>query len=412
MTDTHSEAEAPRRVRPTNRPKRRRSKVPVTIRYGLPLIALVMLVIRGYEWWESTRVELQFVDASGQAVQLVGTLEVFESSSHPADASPPRMIGEPIALEGDSVVLDRELVGPGVFVRWNAEGYGRGFDYVEKREEPSQLLVAPPISRGGTVLSARGEVLAGAQVFALGRDVNGLVLAESETDADGRFLLDGVSGEERIWVVRVIAEGHELRHVDWTFGPRDRPTETGPSEIRLAPADVRPGQVVVPSDLLASGFDPSVLRVGVLSLRALRLPVKNDGSFSLDHVPTKYQRVHLILEGLPDGWTHRRTTVEKFDAEARIEVVPARRLSGVVVNGHDRLGVSGARVRHSHGPRGDEIVETDDRGRFEFVFAPGDAIEVFAEKTIRAVGAEPRRNLFAKAEVAADADESLELVFW
>ncbi|MEO0478096.1 MAG: carboxypeptidase-like regulatory domain-containing protein [Planctomycetota bacterium] len=381
--ETQSPAETPPKFDPPDpklrvrssgrRTSEKRAKLPVTIRVILPLILLGVLGQKVYEWWRSNRVVVTFVDASGNPVTVEGEIELFSDSTHPADPAPQRLLRGPLPVSGDSFVFSADEVGDGANVRVRSEQFGTAFVTVEADGEATLLHLAPPVALSGVVQDRSGRPIADAQVTAIGWSVRGVALCETLTGADGDFLLSGISGTQLVWSLQLLADGYVVKNVDWSINEGSDP---GEAPIVLTESRPIPGRLDLPDGLSAKG-----LSVGVLRLPSVDAEVAADGSFVLDHVPTRYSRVRLVVRGLPEGYTHLETVLPLPAAEIELEILAARRVRGQVISGHNDKGLANARVFHSHGPRGEELVTCDEQGRFELDFVPPTALEIGAAYT-------------------------------
>ncbi|MBK8980637.1 MAG: carboxypeptidase regulatory-like domain-containing protein [Planctomycetes bacterium] len=377
----------------SRRHRRDTSRVPVTIRFGLPLLAVVLLGL-----WLSgllgpaSDVRLQLVGLDRRPLDIAGgRYQVFPFDDDPAAPSPLPPLGEPVAFEGAELDLDADELPPAAMLRIEAEGQGIGYADVEHGQR-SFVVLGPPVTVGGRVVDEEQRAVPGARVMVLAVSARGVPLAETRTGPQGEFAISSIAAGVTSWCFRVLAPRFEVKNQDWIYAPGE------PVQITVRATQPVRGRVFVHGD----AFDPADRELRVFRLPGVSAIVQPDGSFEIDHLPPPSQRAHLLLD-VPPGFTFRRTTVAAGDTDARIDVQRAVPVHGRVVNGHTREGVVGAQVFHDHGPRGMEGARTGADGSFDLVEVPPGPVTVQAIVRVPVTSLPPERR-------AAVADDSVRFV--
>jgi hypothetical protein len=371
---------APRARRP-QQPTSRFRRLPWTIRFVIPVMLLLFLGREGWRELQTWRGHIQVVDAEGMPLALVGRVEVFAADESPSAPSPTPQLGVYETEADGSLTLAADEIGERALVRMAVSGHGIGYGIIEPGAEVLPLRLGQPMSVAGRVIDTAGVPVPGAQIQVLGGGARGVLLTEVETDPNGEFTVGGVSDTVRSWSFRVFARGYELGQVDWLSRDGER------IEFTLNPAPPAGGRLV----LDGTAADRAAPALGDLELRIHHLPgvtarTQEDGTFSVHHLPPAPRFAHVLVPGLPSGWTYRRTALRSGDTRD-VLLQPAQQLRGRVVNGHTNGGVAGAVVYHEHGPNGIESAVCDGDGRFVLDRVPFGPVEVFADVMV------PRRSV-------------------
>lgn len=341
-------------------------------------------VVAFFAWqaWRENHVELEFVRADGAVPAL--TLTMFPDRYSFTAPSPPPAIGQ-LQIDDGAVTLGRDLVPERAFVRYAGQGVGTGYVAVEIGKPVQPIPLRAPAQLSGRVGDPQGVFLfglrclglrpaGGARVFGLGGGEQGVVLCETVTDADGRFVLDGFDSSLPVIGVRVLQPGFAIAHVNW---------------YRAAPPAGQPGPIVplVPTQLirgvveLPDGVDARGLRLLAKGLPGVETSIAADGTFALDHVPPIFEP-RLLVHGLPETFTHGRVNASPGQSGVRIEVVRAAIVRGFVVERATQRAVAGAMVWHPHGPAGQVAVDTASDGSFVLRGVPPGTIRIGAQAEV------------------------------
>lgn len=348
------------------------ANLPVTIRYGVPAALVAVLV-----WWAVQSLipryaEVRVLGANGEPVGA-GVLEVFALREAGGDPSPGERLGEVAFEDGARIRLGEDLVQDQALVRVRVPGLGIDYGYVESEGDPVAIRLGPPRTIRGRVLGPDGKGAAGARVLALGGGRRGVVLLETATDSAGDFELKGISSLVNHLVLRVFFEACAVLDHDW-----DTASPTGGLELRLRRTRPVAGRVVAPAGLRLRG-----LVVRVYHLPGVETRVLEDGRFLLDHLPPRPLRGRLLVAGLPNGYTHRKTLAAAGDTDLAIEILPASRVRGRVVYGTGGEPAPYAAVVHEHGPSGEHVAYADENGVFTIDRVPPGRVLLRAEKVDR-----------------------------
>ena len=301
---------------------------------------------------------IRLIDADGQPIPLDGRADVFELDRTRYLSSPRPVIGTiDLAGKGEVLEVDSDQFPTSLQVRFHVPGYGVDFASVElgKRRE-HRLRLGRPTDVEGVVLDGRGSPLKGAKVLALGVAPRGVVVAETESDPQGRFVLSGISDRAGMLVLRVLLKGFAMQEREHSLKEfaieRIRNTE-----FRLRPVPPAQGEVRFPE-----GVDASGVQVGVLNVPGGCADVAADGSFTLHHLATG-KRYRLLLRGLPDGFAHGKTYIRCGETVV-VQVGPVVGAEGFVISKSTGRRVAGAKIWHDYSTRGNEVVYAGQSGEF------------------------------------------------
>jgi hypothetical protein len=289
--------------------------------------AAVWLVMRAHAASHAT---LAFENVAGGVPPL--ELTFFPERLAFTAPSPPPPIGD-LRLDGaSSVTVAADLVPQRAVVRYRGPGIGTGYAHVELGAPLPPIKLRAPTPFAGRVGEPIGfwcfgwrcaglQPVAGAEVVVMGGGEHGVPLASTATDADGRFVVEGVDASLEGLGLRVRAPGFALAHEP--LG-RVRAERTTYPVVALARARVCAGRVHAPPQL-----DLSRVHVLARGLPGVHTVPAADGHFVLDHVPLGVVP-RVVLHGLPPTWTH--DTVRVGDTPLRIDVVPGAVVRGRVVD--------------------------------------------------------------------------------
>lgn len=352
---------------------RRAGRLPVTIRYGLPLAIGVALVWLGFSAWRAKIVTVVVVDPSGRPVEAA-ELEFFEFEDRPDSPSPTALCASHALAATEPVDLPRGLLSGDALVRIKAPGHGVGFGHVVPGKDCNVLEIGPPVAVRGRVTDRRRPI-ASTRVQAFGGGARGVLLGEAITDTDGRFDFPDISSSVAFVLLRAFHPGYGVAEKEWIVG-----------EVESYDLQVEPTRAV--EGLLASD---GARELGGHVLRVFHLPgvttvTDERGAFSLDHLPARLERAFLLVTSLPEHLTHRQAAITAGRTGIVVDIVPASVVRGRVVSGNSERGIAAARVHHEHGPRGREVVECDGSGHFEIGRVPPGTLELTAEVLLRREG--------------------------
>lgn len=330
------------------------------------LAATGWLVLRDYD---RRHVQLQFVRADAPVPPIELTL--FPARLAFAAPSPPPPLGT-LQLDGKAASLGREQVPDAAVVRYRGAGIGTGYVHVRLGEALPPIPLRPPRRIEGRVgepvafwcygwRCAGLRPVAGAEVTVMGGGEHGIDLGGAVTDADGRFVIDGVDSSLDGLGLRVRSRGHALAHEALQRFQADAREPEHPV-IALAPATLRSGTVLAPA-----GVDPAQLLVLARGLPGVQTAPGPDGAFQLDHVPVGMQP-RLVLAGLPETWTQLPARIAE-GAAIRVEIVPGAAVRGRVLDAASQKPLAGALVWCGEA----DAVRADDDGNYELLRQlPGD----------------------------------------
>ncbi|MEE2886859.1 MAG: carboxypeptidase-like regulatory domain-containing protein [Planctomycetota bacterium] len=316
---------------------------------------------------------IRLIDVEGNTIPLAGRADVFELDRTRYLSSPRPVIGT-IDLEGkgEVVVVDSEQFPSSLQVRFHVPGYGVDYASVElgKRRE-HRLRLGAPTSVEGVVRGVGGLPLKGARVLALGVAPRGVVVAETESAADGRFVLTGISARAGMLVLRVLKRGFAMEEREHSL-KKFAIERVRNTEFRLTPVPPVRGVVRYPEGLVVAE-----VQAGVLNVPGVFADVEDDGSFTLHHLAVR-KRYRLLVRGLPEGFAHDQVYIQSGDSvQVVVCAVVARR--GIVVSKSTGRRVPGAKVWHNHSTRGSEVVHANPSGEFTLRSIPLGDLSVSVE---------------------------------
>lgn len=346
------------RSRPKPPPRSRWANTPVTIRYGLPLIALVFAVLWLVEAMHVEPRHLSLVDLQDVAIQRA-KLEFFAYDDSGAAASPSTKLGERELVGLGPWEIDSDLAPGEALVRITADGYGVAFCHLPAGGASELCRLGPPVSVEGRILEPDGRPAEGARVQAFGGGPHGVLVGEAVTDADGHFEVGNLSSALAYVHVRVFREGCAVASDDAWF-KTDKELV-----LKLRLTSPVTGRVISAADMRVGGARLLVDRVPGVSTE-----VALNGYFELDHLPPPPTLTRLLLADLPDHLTHRLTIVSAGDRDVELIVRESAAVEGRVVQGETGEGIAGVAVLHDHGPNGREAVRCDVSGNFRIERVP------------------------------------------
>jgi hypothetical protein len=285
--------------RSRRRPPRARSRRPAVV-----LVALAALAVGGWAGWRAYvegHATLRFAREGASAPDL--TLTFFPTQMAFASPSPPPALGRARAGRGADLTVGGALVpGRGV-VRYEGEGVGTGFAYVELGADAPTIQLRPQASLRGRVgepvyfwcmgwRCAGYRPIADAEVVVMGGGEHGVDLVSTRTNEQGAFEVAGFDGALDALGLRVRAPGFELVHehlasTSWRDDDRALVTTT-----RVPP---RRGRLVVEPGL---DLDPTAWTVLARGLPGVQARPDAAGRFVLDHVSPDVE-ARVIVYGLP-----------------------------------------------------------------------------------------------------------------
>ncbi len=313
--------------------------------------------------------QVRLIDGeTGQGIRFAGRADVFALDRTVYQPSPMPVIGSvDLAGAGEELWLSSEQFPGSIQVRFHVPSYGVDYASVELgKRRAFKLILGRPSSVSGVVRDKRGKPVPGARIVGLGGSSRGVVLAETKTDAAGRYTLSQFSSRVPYLVIRILGEGFALKEREyWPNAVASH--ELSKTDFVLTPVPPVLGEVRM-SVGLGEGEPPPSLRVSVLNLPGANTDVREGGSFVLHHLKAG-MRCRLLLQGLPDGLTHRLTRASA-GIRVTIEIVPAVSLRGRVISGETGRGLHNVSVRHEHTSRGGAWVRTGRDGWFELPEVP------------------------------------------
>lgn len=337
------------------RPPRRRSllsRLPFTIRYGLPLAVIGALLVMGYQAWFGGLTYISVADLEGAPVRS-GKMEFFVFDDTRAARSPSEKLGEQ-AFEGDGPHgVSWDLVPGAALVRVTADGYGVASAYVEHGQGVQTCDLDLPTSVAGKVIGADGEPAVGARVQAFGSGSHGVLLGETTTGADGHFELGGFSRALAYVRLRVFHDRSALLEQDAWF-EQDQ-------EIELA---LQRTAQVMGRILGVDGAPGAGLHVQAFGVPGVEARSDAEGRFVLHHLPPAPMRMRVVISPIEEGYTHRATWVTPGDHSVEIVITGEAVVEGQVVEETTNTGVARASVQHDHGQGGGMTVLCDENGYF------------------------------------------------
>lgn len=348
-------------------PARRRSNdgaLPWSIKAGVPLVALVALGIWFWTDWQRRQTWLSLRGPDGAEIAQA-QVELFEHDDRGSAPSPPPLLGE-VPYEGGELRLGPELVPERAIARVSAPGLAIGYIVLD-RGTAQTLDLTPAAALRGSVF-AGGMPAAGAEIVATSLGPPYVPICSTTVDQEGGFVLRGHAKSCEHLRVRALQPGFEVAYADVGLRHAD------PISLDLKRTRPVTGRVTIPSSI-----PPQSLTLRVYNLAGVTAPIAADGSFRLDHLPPAPMQCRLLVGGLDEAWTHVRTMVTAGDDGVAITILPAATVSGHVVFRLDGAGAGDAAVFHPHGPHGDEIVRTDQRGAFTIGRLPPGPVDLRAD---------------------------------
>lgn len=341
--------------------------LPVTIRYGVPLAALVGI---GLAVWKALpkNIAVHAVGFLGAPIDPAGLqVEVFPFDDSGAGQYPPQAVAQLTADSGGRLAILAAQLGPdGSHLRAKTTNHGIVVGHVDAHRERVTLELGEPRRYSGLVVDTSGKALGGARVQVLTHRY-GCLVCEATSNPTGEVVLDPISSSSTFFTLRTTVSGYSVDNRDVQF-VTDEPFEVVLQQTR--PVD---GAIVTPTDV----------RPDTLELRAYRVPGVTtkplaDGGFFLDSLPLPPTNVRLVLAGLPPGFTHEECLVTAGQQKVEVRVTRAAKVRGVVVTADRDIGVPAAYVEHGHGPAGKTGTYTDGSARFELDFVPPGRIRIEA----------------------------------
>ncbi|GAB4136768.1 MAG: hypothetical protein Fur0037_01550 [Planctomycetota bacterium] len=375
-----TEPETPRRRRYRPAQKSAWRRIPLSVRLLLFAAAAIAGYL-GYDWHRHRHAVLR-VEAAPGAAEPVLALTFFPFGDMLASPSPMPPTGTAEVRAGGEIAVDAALCPGRALVRYAGAGTGTGYAVVELGTE-TLIRPAPPASvRGRAMVFRPGlgalsdpfEPLAGARILALGGSARGVPLAETSSDLDGWFTVEGIAADLGSVALRILDDGYAIDNLDMPIGLEDVELDRNvpkPFLVTVPTVPVR-GRVILPD-----GVDPARLAVVARGLPGVDAPLAADGSFALDHVPPGVEP-RLLVHGLPEDLTHAEVHASAKD-EVRIAIVPATEIRGWVLDANTRQPIPGAEVFHEAGPMGLVGVTTDPNGAFRIGKVPAGIVRLSAQ---------------------------------
>lgn len=349
-----------------------KADLPVTIKFGVPLLIVLLAAYFLLNQFRSHHVQVAVVDLSGKPV-TAAKIEFFEFLEAPHDPSPGPKIGEMI-LDGEGRVAIGEDAIPGeALVRISAAGYGAKHTYVSTSFLDLIEDLTPPGEKTGRVTNSKGGPIAGAKIICFGGGQRGVPLLETMSAADGSFTLSGYSTNIHSLFIRVLAKSFAVREYDWSIRQVDDPLK-----LRLIQTESVRGKLVMPEPLSAKGH-----RLLVHSVPGVQAETIEGGVFLVDHLPPPPKQVRLLISTVPEGFTHKNTLVRAGATDVVIAISKEAFVEGQVLDLATNQPVAGASVVHEHGPKGREVAVCDGEGRFRIGMVPPGKVSLRAELLVR-----------------------------
>lgn len=326
----------------------------------------------GYRYYRSQHVEMVFVPHGATLPDL--RLTFYPDQLAFAAPSPPPALGELQLHARDRVDLGRDLVPERAVVRYEAEGVGAGFVFVELGKPLPPIVLHAPKSLRGRIGEPIGlwsfgwrcagfVPVAGAEVLAMGGGEHGVVLATSQSDAEGRFEIPGIDPEMTALTVRIRAPGYALAQLPLSIDGEDYPPV-----IPMVRTTAIRGTIHAPANV-----DLTSVHVIARGLPGIEARPHPDGGFVLDHVPPGSEP-RLVLYGLAPGLAHAPARGVR-GKNVQIDLVAGATVRGRVVEKATRVPMGGVLVFCGD----DATVRADANGYFELTrLMPGEA-EIVAQ---------------------------------
>ncbi len=335
-------------------------------------VGCLWLGFGAYRLYRSGRVELPFARQGATVPDL--QLTFYPDQLAFAAPSPPPALGQVRVAAAASIDLGADLVPGRAVVRYEGPGVGTGFAFVELGQERPAIVLREPVSLRGRIGEPQGlwcygwrcagfVPVADAEVVAMGGGEHGVPLASTRTDEQGRFELHGIDGGLTSVGLRVRARGFALAAQEVPLAEA-----TVPLVVPMARAAPLLGSIRGPA-----GFDPTGITVLARGLPGIQAVPNAAGEFVLEHLPSDTEP-RLLLHGLPAGLAQVPARAVR-GATLAIEVVPAARVRGQVLDGATRVPMGGVLVFCGDGA----AVRADASGNFELPrLLPGD-VEIVAQ---------------------------------
>lgn len=348
---------------------------------ALAISAVGTVAVWGYRAWWRRHAEITFIAPGDASVAL--ELTFFPDQFAFAQPSPPAPLAA-MPWDGGALVVGHDLVPGSAVMRFRGPGIGAGCVHVRLGEpvapiplRPSQVLrgrIGEPMGTwafGWRCLGMRP--VAGAEVVVMAGGEHGIDLGSAHTDAEGRFVIEGVDRVRDGLALRVRAPGYAIAHQ-----PLDAESSRDGVPVEAPVLAITKGELCAGVVLLPPGIDGASLRVLARGLPGVDAPVAADGTFLLDHLPANVEP-RLLLHGLPPVWAQLRARAVR-GAKVQIEVVAGAAVRGTVRELVSNRRLAGALVYC--GEDGD-AVRTDADGTFELrQLLPGD-VEITAQHEVK-----------------------------
>jgi len=362
-------------------------RMPVSLRYGLPLAVVAVLVAAFWpQICELARsllpsyARLELLDHQGQPLRHA-QLQFFAYDITSFGPSPTRLLSEmELDVEDSGVIeLGAEHMPEEAFVRIAATGHGVDFRHLRRgSKKVATAKLGKPMQVSGTVRSVSGQPLEGARVLAIGGgDPRGVLLREVRSDKTGAFTLPDLSDRIRVLVVRVLLEGFGVAEKTWWQEPTHRePLEEEKAKARLD-FELRPIPPATGRVLLPEGVPAQDLELRVHQLPGVSAKIDEDGSFTLHHLAKEDATIfRLLVANLPAGYTHPRVLARPGESDVTIPIRKTVTVTGNAVEAGDNQPVTAGLVSHEHGPRGGEQCRLGADGSFRLEHVPPGDIEL------------------------------------
>lgn len=378
----HAAAETRARPRYRPQPKTWWQRIPLTVRL-LPIALLAAAGYLAYRHHVATHTPIRFVAATPDGKVPPLQLTFYGIGDLLVSPSPMPPLGEQQLVDSAELTADSDLVPGRSIMRYVGPGIGAGICTVTLGTA-STVKLAPPTTVRGRVMrwqpSLRLAVqpfvaVAGARVVGMGGGARGAPLAETSSDAEGWFDMDGLAADLDVLGLRLADDGHAIDNLDVPVRlPAMESPETVPPPFLITVATrIASGKVALPDDVL-----PRQLRIVARSLPGVDAPIAADGSFALDHIPPGVEP-RLLVYGLPPRYTHQLTRARAGARGILITVLPATTISGWVLDAATRQPIPGADVFHDNGPMGLVGVSTDPDGTFTIGQVPPGILRLKAQ---------------------------------
>lgn len=403
-----TDASPSRRRRYEPKPRSKLQRVPISVWVLAPFL-LASAAWFGWQAWQRTRTVVTFETADGSPVPAL-EIEVYPNEVAFNAPSPPPRLASAQHEGGTTFVLKNAGLPSSFLLRWSGAGVGAGVASVT-RGRAAQILVTPPAAMDGRVGQPTGFLAFGlrttgmravkdARVLCMGAGEHGVVLAETRTDAEGRFRLEGFASDPPVVWLRVLAPDCAIAFAQHFVGAQ------GPV-VPLVPTKPLRGRVALPPEV-----DARQLLVLAKGLPGVQAEVAADGTFQLDHLPPNVQP-RLLVHGLPTNWTHSVVNGGAGQENVVVEVVRGQTVRGLVLDRMTQIPQAGAMVWHDCGPLGGATVTTGEDGAFEFERLPEGKVKLRAQVGYTPIGSKelvPTGELVVDVKVSGPAKQVALLV--